>query len=293
LELKPITKVFIALNFFSFFGVLALGTWWLYLIIKMGADPKVAINMDFIKLAKWEGGTFLILLIILTGSFYRLFYTDFKKTKSLQDFFSSLTHELKTPLASIRLQAEVLADSLDKSNPKDKNLKFADRLIEDTQNLETQMDKIIQLSRMEREGELNLTEINLPELTKKIIGKYAKNLDVNILGNCSKNIIGDAFAIELILKNLFENTKHHSGGSKVEIELKKSESGVSLSYCDFGSFKGDIKKLGKLFYTHHSTRGSGIGLYLIQKLMKKMGGELFINTNPSFNVGLNFQMEQS
>ena len=291
--MKPITKIFIVLNFFSFLGVLALGTWWLYLIIKMGSDPKIAMNMDFIKLAKWEGGTFLILLIILTGSFYRLFYTDLKKTKSLQAFFSSLTHELKTPLASIRLQAEVLADSIDKSNPEDKNLKFADRLIEDTQNLETQMDKIIQLSRMEREGELNLTEINLLELTKKIISKYAQSLDVNILGSCSHHIIGDAFAIELILKNLFENTKHHSGGSKVELRLNESGSGVSLTYCDFGNFKGDHKKLGKLFYTHHSTRGSGIGLYLIRKLMRKMGGELLINTEPSFNVGLNFQMEQA
>ena len=203
------------------------------------------------------------------------------------------TSQMDNGLKFESAQAEVLADSLDKSNPEDKNLKFADRLIEDTQNLETQMDKIIQLSRMEREGELNLTEIDLPELTKQIIGKYAQELDVNIIGNSSKKIIGDAFAIELILKNLFENTKHHSGGSKVELELKENALGVSLIYCDFGSFKGDIKKLGKLFYTHHSTRGSGIGLYLIQKLMTKMGGELLINTDPNFNVGLNFQMEQS
>ena len=108
------------------------------------------------------------MLTILTSSFAWLYFNDIRKTKSLQTFFSSLTHELKTPLASIRLQSEVLAEKIESNNPDAKELAFAERLIEDTQNLEVQMDKIIQLSKMQRQGKLFLSRINLSSIMKKL-----------------------------------------------------------------------------------------------------------------------------
>jgi len=83
-----------------------------------------------------------------------------KKTKDLQVFFASLTHELKTPLASIKLQSEVIEESLN-SNLDPLVHKLLRRLVQDTNKLETQMDKILQLSRIERGGELNLNSIEL------------------------------------------------------------------------------------------------------------------------------------
>ena len=93
---------------------------------------------------------------------------DQKKTRNMQAFFSSLTHELKTPLASIRLQADVINSLLENSqNKRLQNL--SDRMIEDTKNLETQMDKILQLSRMEQGGDLNPRPLNIYTFIKNIL----------------------------------------------------------------------------------------------------------------------------
>ena len=274
-------------------GVMALGIWWLYLLIKMGQLDPEALKTNVVNLAMWEGGTFIVLLVTLTISFLILYFREIRQTKSLQNFFSALTHELKTPLASIRLQSEVLAESLEKNNPEAKEITFAERLIEDTQNLETQMDKIIQLSRITRRGHLDLRPIFLKDVLKNIIKNYAGSIDIEVKGLNESKILGDQFAIELILKNLIENTKHHSNSETATIIVRNIENGsIEISYEDDGKFSGDKSKLGKLFYTNHSTRGSGIGLYLIQKLMNAMKGKVIIDPTQNFSVTLYFNIHK-
>ena len=69
-----------------------------------------------------------------------------------------------------------------------------------------------------------------------------------------------------------------------------SSENIEISYQDDGKFTGDKNKLGKLFYTNHSSRGSGIGLYLIQKLMIAMKGKATINPSENFEVILSFNV---
>ena len=279
--MKRLSKVFLAISIISFVGVLALGGWWLYLVVKLSSSPEVVLTTDFIKLAKWEGGTFILLLTSLTVSFYYLYYKDLRKTKSLQDFFSGLTHELKTPLASVRLQGEVLQEKLSLD---EKEAQLFDRLIDDTQNLETQMDKIIQLSRVERDRTLNLQKKSIKDELKRIVSQFSGDLSIE-LSNLKDIVVEiDPFALELIFKNLFENTKHHSKRDEATIKIDSDSEYLNIIYNDQGVFKGDTKKLGKLFYTHHQTRGSGIGLYLSKKLTKMMNGDFIISTSPNFFI---------
>ena len=284
MKLKTSSRIILFISVFSFIGVLALGSWWLYLLIKINTLGPSAFSSNIMNLAKWEGGTFLALLTMLTSSFAWLYFNDLRKTKSLQTFFSSLTHELKTPLASIRLQSEVLAEKIESNNPEAKELAFAERLIEDTQNLEVQMDKIIQLSKMQRSGKLNLSKVNLSAVMKEVISNYAGNIEVEVSGLKNIDVLGDQLALELILKNLIENTKFHAEGSAVNIQVVAEDEFVKINYSDGGIFKGDTSKLGKLFYTNNSTRGSGIGLHLIKKLSRAMSGNSIISTIPTFNV---------
>ena len=110
-----------------------LGGWWIYLILKLGKKLN-HLNLgeevpNLLSLAKWEGGTFIVVLTLLSGTCIFLFLRDVNKAKSLQVFFSSLTHELKTPLASIRLQADVI-HNLSKKNGSEKEFELTGRLIE-------------------------------------------------------------------------------------------------------------------------------------------------------------------
>lgn len=208
-------------------------------------------------------------------------------------FFSSLTHELKTPLASIRLQADVINDLLTQSENQMLK-KLSDRMIEDTQKLEVEMDKILQLSRIELGGNLNPRPINLGQFIKHLIENWAKGLNIKIDSNCKTQVVlADEYALELIFKNLLENTRRHTDGKLITIKIEENDNQtLSLKYTDSGNFSGDQKRIGTLFYKHDSKKGSGIGLYLIKRLMEKMKGKLNILFEPEFTFILNFKKLQ-
>ena len=188
MELNRRSNILIIITLLSLSGVFALGVWWLYLLIKISQlDPEV-MKTNVVNLAKWEGSTFLFLLITLASSFLLLYFKELRQAKSLQNFFTSLTHELKTPLASIRLQSEVLADSLEKHCRIQKEINFAERLIEDTQNLETQMDKIIQLSRITRGGKLHLRPVDIGSVIKNMVKNYAGDLETEVMDKQMKKL---------------------------------------------------------------------------------------------------------
>ena len=120
----------------------------------------------------WEGAAFLILISLISAIIFAYYLKDQKKTRDVQAFFSSLTHELKTPLASIRLQADVISNLLESSKNKQLH-SLSERMIEDTKNLETQMDKILQLSRMEQGGNLNPSNLEIHSFIKETLSKWS------------------------------------------------------------------------------------------------------------------------
>lgn len=267
--------------------LLMIGTWWVYIMINFESFLGHADRPRITKMLVWEGGSFLVLLMLLSISLLILYLKDQAKTKSLQAFFASLTHELKTPLASIRLQGEVINEVLEAKNDPSLN-KIIGRLITDTAKLETQMDKILQLSRIERGGELNLTSLLLVPYIRNLGQTWVPDHEVEIrTDGAEPSIEVDEFALGLILKNLLENTRIHTDSKKIQIKITEEKSYVTFSYIDHGEFKGDITKLGTLFYKHNSTKGSGIGLYLSQMLLEKMDGSLTIS---AFGPGLKFDL---
>lgn len=286
------SRILISLSLLWALVLFLIGGWWVYLLINF---EDILIHTDRFKITKmiiWEGGSFLILLILLSTSLLILYLKDLRKTKSLQAFFASLTHELKTPLASIRLQTEVMNEILSSKNDQTLN-KLSSRLIEDTGKLETQMDKILQLSRLERGGELNLTTLKLIPFLKNCVKKLGNGLILDIdCPNQDVTIVADEFALELILKNLLENTRNHTKSQTVKIKLYENQNAVTLIYKDFGEFLGDKNKLGTLFYKFNSSKGSGIGLYLTSKLLEKMGGDLKITGENSLIFTLTFKSSE-
>jgi signal transduction histidine kinase len=261
----------------SWAGVLLLlAGWWIYLFLNFESILASQSRERMIKMITWEGGTFIFLLTMLSFSLLGFYLRDQRKTKSLQAFFASLTHELKTPLASMRLQGEVISELLEiKDDPKLQ--KLLSRLIQDTNKLETQMDKILQLSRIERGGLVNLTTVKLIPFIKKLGKEWLSDKETEII--CKDNnltIMADEFALELILKNLMENTRIHTQSQKVTINVNHVDKNVVMTYEDQGSFTGEVQKLGSLFYKHNSSKGSGIGLYLSEKLMNKMRGSFIV-----------------
>ena len=90
-------------------------------------------------------------------------------------------------------------------------------------------------------------------------------------------VSGDTSALQLILRNLVENSLRHGDRSLIHIDVEARRSGnvVQLSYRDDGrGFQGDPESLGRLFLRGVESRGTGVGLYLVRVLMERMGGSV-------------------
>ena len=148
------------------------------------------------------------------------------------------------------------------------------------------MDKIIQLSRITRGGKLPLRPVDIGSVIKNMVKNYAGDLEIEVSGLADYKVMGDQFAIELILKNLMENTKHHSKNKKASFQYPKKFQLLKSPMQTKVSLKVILIKLGKLFYTNHSSRGSGIGLYLCGKLLKAMKSEINISYTRKIQSGI-------
>lgn len=302
MELNKTKKWFYALTALAVFFILALGGWWLFLVFKLANKlesmhiPELSGNLLY--MIQWEGFTFFSMLVILGSALLYIFIQDHRKTLSISSFFASMTHELKTPLASIRLQAQVIADLVDDLELSSSQLeKYVQRLNDDTVRLENELDKSLQLARIEKGGVLNLVPIGLESFIEDISSQYIsreKALSIDIKYDENFMILADEFALKMILRNLIENTlRHcHQESKQVTITLQSHNKNVLMNYFDNGlPFTGDKKKLGQLFYKYNSPKGSGIGLYLIKQLIKKMGGHFKIIGDDKLTFSLEFVKE--
>ena len=290
--MKKNNKLLIILFALLALALLGIATWWFYLLVNL---KSINTKENFISMVAWEGATFLILISLISAIIFAYYLKDQKKTRDVQAFFSSLTHELKTPLASIRLQADVISNLLESSKNKQLH-SLSERMIEDTKNLETQMDKILQLSRMEQGGNLNPSNLEIHSFIKETLSKWSLGEQDFQIKSIKKNIqvLADPFALELVFRNLLENSKNHSPNELITIDIsEKSSDTILIEYSDQGTFRGDPQRLGTLFYKHNSPKGSGIGLYLIKKLMKKMKGQVSFKFEPQLSFQLSFKIGDS
>ena len=277
------------------FGI---GTWWLYLVFKLHSMisdlnlPQLGSESKFLNMMRWEGTFFFIFLLLLGASLFVMYFRDLRKSKAMQSFFSSLSHELKTPLASMRLQAEVIKDLIeDETHSHDQLASLTKRLIEDTDKLESELEKSLQLSRIEQDGNLTLTPVSLEKYLRRHQNRLdGMKLELNF-GEGATEVMADELALNMIIRNLIENTLRHNSQTKnITVSSVLQGQHVLVTYDDNGKkFSGPVEKLGELFYKFESSKGSGIGLYLIKSLMKKMRGNFIVKNDERLRFQLVFE----
>jgi signal transduction histidine kinase len=280
--------------------ILVLGSWWIYLASRLYIKLEELsltgqVSWNVVSMLKWEGLVFFLAILVLFVTLTYLYLQDWRKARGLQSFFTSMTHELKTPIASIYLQSQVLQDLLSSSHlseqEKEQLEKYNKRISQDAKNLEKQIDSTLQLAKLEWSNDYELENISLQNFVQKTCDEFP-DIRANIVGEACDDILADRIALQLILRNLFQNTRRHNKSQDKEctIAIKNEEDSIELTYFDNGQdFQGDINQLGTLFYTFGSPNGSGIGLYLIKRLMKKLQGSFEIHSRPKLSFMLTFK----
>lgn len=238
------------------------------------------------RMLLWESSTLLTLLIAGTIFVIWLYWRDSRRVRATQAFFASFTHELRTPLTSIRLQSETIADRLGAESP---HRELIARLLEDTSKLEGQVNRALELARIEGGGQLLTRAVSL----RGMVERFTQGNDLSV-DNQSEDIsvLADPSAVQIILRNLLENSKKHSGRSNPRIKIRSETSGgkVRLYVSDDGSRNSDLpEQLGELFQKGQNSTGAGVGLYLSRSLMRQMGGEALFHRPDGFEAILEFR----
>ncbi len=259
---------------------LALAGWWLLFGLNQLdkiAGLQNASARDILRQHRMlmsEGGFLFGLLLV--GGVSLLYYIsrEIRRAKQIQTFFAAFTHDLKTSLASLRLQAESLEEELDPAQSK-----FTKRIIRDTVRLELQLNNSLILAQ-DDSNTFFIEDLSLKKSLEIMHFQWA-DFDIQVRNDCVLKV--DAKALESICKNLIQNSivHGHSRHLKISCEQANHEM-IQIEFQDDGQgFQGETKELGELFVRHSSTSGTGIGLYLVKNLCERMKGRLELAKSPS------------
>ena len=250
-----------------------LAAWWLIfglrqldLINQLNLETAVQLNRHY-QMLLWEGG---ILIASLIGGGLALLYfarREQKRHAQVEEFFAAFTHDAKTALASLRLQAESLQeDFAEAPNP------LLERLLRDTVRLQLQLENSLFLVNLTR-GKFFLESISLTSCIDNLSRHWP---DLTIRQNGEGSVRADARALESVLTNLIQNAGTHGNATEIEIKIQPGQNGrVLVRVADNGrGFSGDFNQLGRLFVRHGRGSGSGVGLYIARQLMKRMKGHI-------------------
>lgn len=243
----------------------------------------------------------LILLLVLCGGFYLLYRLGLRQielARQQQDFVSAISHELKTPLTSIRMYGEILREGW---ASEEKKRTYYDYIYDESERLTRLINNVLQLARMTRNGlVLELKPVGVAELMESICTKIgapvaragfelALHTDPAAAG-CVLQLDRDSFS--QIIINLVDNAlKFAAGAENRRIELsamRERENQLVFTVRDFGPGvpRDQMKKIFRLFYRSENeltreTIGTGIGLALVSQLAMAMGGRVdVLNQQP-------------
>jgi signal transduction histidine kinase len=284
--------------------VLSLGVWWVTFFVRqarlIAELQSITGRTNSAVAAQWartrlmligESSVFLILLLAVSALLAWFYMRESRRARGMQAFFAAVTHELRTPLTSIRLQAEAIAEG-------DQRATLARRLLEDSNRLESQIDKTLELARIEGGGPLAEQSVPLGGWLERTLNTIAAGHGERVqltvqLHEPLPDILADAAAVQMILRNLVENSVRHSRLEQVQVAVsaRAAAGRVLLEYRDNGA--GTVvpaRELGRLFERGEGSGGSGVGLYLVRALMNRMGGraEFFSAAGEGFRAELRF-----
>lgn len=234
-------------------------------------------------------GTFFILLLLAGTSILTLAARrerDFKRAREL--FLAGATHELKTPLACLRLYTETLQRPELSSSQREK---IHGSMVEDVDRLENIIEQVLSVSSEENIGSGKIEKFdarNEIELIVEDISRFTSENNAEIKLDLHDNcfLTGDKSDLEIALRNLLRNAViYNSGSAEISMLLRKNANRLLISVTDngFGIDKKHHKRIFESFQrvdNKNAPAGSGLGLYLVKRAVESLGGTISLTSNP-------------
>lgn len=233
----------------------------------------------------------LVIAVLVTALIFA--WSRQKKNEEVKNnFINNITHEFKTPLATITLACEALSDDTVHQD-KESRQTFIKIIQDENNRLQKMVTNILQLARL-RKGQLQLNQeiIDVQEILQSIIKNItlqvsARHGELNVAFEAQNNIIfADKSHIENIFVNLIENALKYSAESPdITITTRNEDHMVCIAISDngIGIAKKDLRHIFDEFYrvqkgNIHDVKGYGLGLNYVKKIVQLHGGSISVKS---------------
>lgn len=281
-------KTTIILIYFLSFYIILQFVWWGYHLFQL--NEKVLSSSEEITKKYWmiigEGIVFFSILLFGIIKLMKSVKKEIELNRQKNNFLLSVTHELKTPLAAVKLNLQTLKKrELDRETQQ----KLLSKSEAEVARLENIVNNILETTRLENPTKvLEKIDFNLTDLIQKEVDNAKANLGADHIFEMDMESIdfkGDPGLFRLVISNLLENAiKYSEKGSTVTISLKK-EDRIELIVKDkgIGIPKSEQAKIFNKFYRSgneevRQTKGTGLGLYLVRNLVSEYNGTITLNS---------------
>ncbi len=226
-----------------------------------------------------------------------------KLTQLKNDFISNITHELKTPIATVSVAIEALKNFNALNDPK-RTSEYLDISENELQRLSLLVDKVLRLSMFEKQQiELRHENFNLQKLVEEVVSsmrlqfeKYKAKINVRLEGE-NFTLKGDQLHITSVLFNLLDNAlKYSKANPAIEVSLTEREQEFEMSVTDngIGISPEYRKKIFDKFFRvptgdTHNVKGYGLGLSYVAYVVQRHNGQMDVESQPG--IGSRFTIK--
>ena len=230
---------------------------------------------------------------------------EIRRNEQHDAFINAVTHELKTPIASIRLYLETLKT---RNVEQSQRLEFYDIMLADSDRLLHTVEQVLRAGRAShRRRALNPTVIDVSAMVRECLdltrvrhnlGPEALNFDESLNGEAAR-VAGDADDLRAAFSNLLDNAiKYSDQNVKVSVEVANiDEKHVAVRIADrgIGIPRGQLKRIFKRFYRAPGlvmarVKGTGLGLFIVHSIVERHGGKVFAES-PGVGHGSTFTIQ--
>lgn len=228
-----------------------------------------------------EGTVFIVILVIGFLFVRRTLKKEAELNDRQRNFLAAVAHELKTPIAGMRLYLETL---LKRDPPKEQRIEILEKSIRQNVRLERLVLDVLMVANMqENKVKWNRETIELMQWFNELCAELLPQAIVIGPQQCELSI--DPKALELVFSNLLDNArKYGAPGYAIKVEDLGPSVRISVSDCGPGIPAKEKQKVMEQFYRMgdemtRSNQGTGLGLYLVNQIVKSCAGELSVKDN--------------
>lgn len=238
----------------------------------------------------------LILLVIFLYTII-LAFRQKKISEMKTDFINNMTHELKTPISTISLAAQMLNDDSVRKSPTSLN-HLSQVIMDESKRLRFQVEKVLQMSVLDNSGSgLKFTEVNANSIIQTVVNtfkikveKYGGELTMELNAEDAEVKV-DEMHFTNIIYNLLDNAvKYMKEDEEPHLSIHTRDIGdrqleIRISDNGIGIKKEDLKKIFEKFYrvstgNRHDVKGFGLGLAYVKKMVTIFGGNIVVESEP-------------